>query len=107
MTQGAALLKGRSMTSAEEHAETGADPAHTRKFEIIVNGRKREVSTQVLTFNDVVALAFNPVPTGPNILFTITYEHGPHDNAQGSLQPGESVEIKSGMTFDVTPTDKS
>lgn len=60
-----------------------------------------------MTFDEIVRLAFNPVPTGPNIMFTITYRHGPHTNPEGSLMEGNSVKIKEGMIFDVTPTDKS
>jgi hypothetical protein len=52
-------------------------------------------------------LAFNPVPTGPNIVFTVTFRKGPLENPEGTLTPGETVEIKDGMIFDVTATDKS
>ena len=60
-----------------------------------------------LTYNEVVALAFNPVPTGPNIKFTITYRNGPKQNPEGELLPGGKVKIKDGMIFDVTQTTKS
>jgi hypothetical protein len=54
-----------------------------------------------------VALAFNPVPTGPNIKFTITYRNGLNQNPEGELLPGGRVKIKDGMIFDVTQTTKS
>lgn len=89
----------------DEHFHSG--PAQPREFTIIVNGRRKLVSKKELSFNEIVALAFDPVPTGPNILFTITYRHGPHANPEGSLIEGGTVKIKDGMIFNVTATDKS
>jgi hypothetical protein len=89
----------------DEHFHSG--PAQSEDFTIIVNGRKKVITTKELSFNQVVALAFNPVPTGPNILFTITYEHGPHANPEGTLMQGATVKIKDEMIFNVTQTDKS
>lgn len=87
----------------DEHFHSGPE----RDITIIVNGRKKVVSKRKLSFDQVVALAFNPVPTGPNILFTITYRHGPKVNPEGTLTKGETVRIKEGMVFNVTQTDKS
>lgn len=87
--------------------EAPVAPPHEQDFEIFVNGRKREVTTATLSFDQVVALAFNPVPTDSNILFTITYRHGPKENPQGELLEGGTVTIKSGMVFNVTSTNRS
>jgi hypothetical protein len=89
----------------DEHFHSG--PAQNKEFTIIVNGRKKVVNSKELSFNDIVALAFDPVPTGQNVLFTITYEHGPHANPEGTLMEGATVKIKEGMIFNVTQTDKS
>ena len=78
-----------------------------KKITIIVNARKKEVTGTTLSFDQIVALAFDPVPTGPNIMFTITYRRGPHANPEGSLVEGGSVQIKEEMVFNVTATDKS
>lgn len=86
----------------DEHFHSGP-----KEITIFVNTRKREVKTKKLTFNQVVALAFDPVPTGPNIMFTITYRNGPRKNPEGELLEGQNVRIKDRMIFDVTPTDKS
>jgi len=88
------------MSSSEEQG-------HRKEFDIIVNGRKKEITTKELSFDEIVALAFNPVPMGPNIMFTITYRHGPRENPEGSLIEGATVKIKDGMIFNVTATDKS
>ena len=87
----------------DEHFHSG----QPEEFTIIVNGRKKEVSTKTLSFDQIVALAFSPVPVGPNVMFTITYRKGPHKNPEGTLTEGGSVRIKDGMIFDVTETNKS
>ncbi len=87
----------------DEHFHSGMP----KVYKIIVNGRQKEVSTKTLTFDQVVALAFNPVPSGPNVQFTVTYRKGPRKNHEGSMTEGETVRIKDGMIFDVTETNKS
>jgi hypothetical protein len=87
----------------DEHFHSGKP----KVYKIIVNGRPKEVSTKTLTFDRVVALAFNPVPSGPNVQFTVTYRRGPRKSHEGSLTEGETVRIKEGMIFDVTETNKS
>jgi hypothetical protein len=72
-----------------------------------VNGQQKIVTTKTVTYGEIVKLAFpNPI-TGPNIIYTVGYEDGPHQNPSGSLMPGGKVKVKDGMIFDVTPTDKS
>lgn len=78
-----------------------------RERTIIVNGKERVVTAKRLSFDDIVALAFNPVPTGPNVRFTITYRRGPRGQAEGTLVEGAIIKIKEGMIFNVTPTNKS
>lgn len=80
---------------------------HERGFAIIVNGRPKTVTRPRLSYLQVVALAFDPVPTGPNWVFTITYRNGPRANPEGTLLPDETVRLKKGMVFNVTATDKS
>ena len=69
---------------------------------IIVNGRPKKVPGSSISFEQVVALAFNPVP--PNAFFTVTWSHG---NQSGSLTPANSVPLQNGMKFDVTETGQS
>lgn len=89
----------------DEHFHSG--PPQVKHFDIFVNGRKRVVTTRALSFDQIVALAFDPVPTGPNIMFTITYRHGPHENPEGNLLEGGTVKVKDRMIFNVTATNKS
>lgn len=90
------------MTTGES-ANHGKD----KDLTIVVNGRDRVVGSKELTFDELVALAFENPPTGPNIVFTITYRRGHGDKPEGTLVEGGTVRIKDGMIFNVTATDKS
>ncbi|AKM12113.1 multiubiquitin domain-containing protein [Croceicoccus naphthovorans] len=74
---------------------------------IIVNTREKEVQGKEVTYDQIVALAFENPPTGENIEITIAYRDGPGQNKEGTLQPDGTVHIKKDMIFDVTATDKS
>lgn len=76
---------------------------------IIVNGRQKSVpKNSELTAAQVVALAFDNPPTGPNILFTITYRKGGNEHRpEGTLADNDTVKVKDGTVFNVTATDKS
>jgi hypothetical protein len=78
-----------------------------REFRIIINGTPKETPKRVLSFGELVHLAFANPPSGPNVLFTITYRKGPRRNREGSLLEGQSVFIRKGMIFNVVSTDKS
>jgi hypothetical protein len=41
---------------------------------------------------------FSQRPAGPNIMFTITYRHGPYANPEGTLIEGGSVKVNDGMS---------
>ena len=77
-------------------------PTHDHEVNIIVNGRPKMVPGPSISFEEVVALAFNPVP--PNAFFTVTWSHG---HQGGSLTAGHSVPVENGMKFDVTETGQS
>lgn len=81
------------------------DPAHVKVYTIIVNGRRREVTQDRLTYREVVHLAFPDDPPDPNVIYTVTYAN-PHGK-DGVLVEGQSVEVKNGMSFNVTKTNRS
>jgi hypothetical protein len=78
-----------------------------RQIKIIVRGRPRTVVGRTISFEQVVALAYNPVRTEPFIVYTISYSRGPKANREGDLFKDQTVKIKEGMVFCVTETDKS
>ncbi len=87
----------------DEHFHSG--PAAT--ITVIVNGRKKEAPGRVLTFMQEVALAFDPVPSGPDWVFTVTYRKAACKPHEGSLTEGETVTVRNGTIFNVTATNKS
>ena len=75
---------------------------------IIVNGRAKTVPKNAeLSFWDVVKLAFDNPQTGDGIQYTVQYTRGPGNKPAGTLVEGQSVKVKQGMEFDVTPTNRS
>lgn len=93
--------------ATQVHLEADAHFYSDRVFTLIVNTEDKDVTERRQSFQDLVLLAFNPPPTGPNVGFTITYRKGPPLNRKGSVVEGQTIRIKNGMIFDVTPTDRS
>jgi Multiubiquitin len=83
-----------------------ADQAQ-KDYTIIVNGRQKVVHQQELSFEEVVKLAFENPPTGPNVIITVTYTGAAGPTPDGTLAKGGHVKIKDGTVFNVTATDKS
>ena len=81
----------------------------TRPIQITikVNSRDRVVEHRVLTYWEVVKLAYPEAVPSDQIIYSIDYASGPRQNPNGSLVEGQSVLVKDGMKFYVTPTDKS
>jgi hypothetical protein len=92
-------LSGRGV----EHVQT----RESRTVTIKVNARQRVVERGPISFEQLVALAFPDQQPGPNTTYTITYRKGPAPKPEGSLLPGQSVNVKNGMIFNVRSTDKS
>jgi len=91
--------------SEDEHLHSGA-PSPV-KFDIIVNTEPKTVEKAVLSFHDVVKLAYPAANSSPMMIYTVTYKKAVAPMHQGSLVPGGTVEVKNGTIFNVTETDKS
>lgn len=101
-----------STEQQQHHGRDKADhPAQhggkDKEITIVVNGREKTVTKDEYTFDEIVALAFDPVPTGEFICFTITYRRGQGNKPEGVLEEGGTVKLKEGMIFNVKATDKS
>lgn len=86
------------------------DPAsHQRdkQVTIYINGMPKVVRKERLTFEEIVALAFDNPPTGDGIQFTVQYSRGQSGNSKGSLVEGQSTQVKERIEFDVTSTNRS
>ena len=82
--------------------ETGADK--TKTAIITVNTRQHPWDEKKITFEQVVELAFPGQPYDPEGT-TVEYSRG--HRPDHSLRPGQSVEVKDGMVFDVEPANRS
>jgi hypothetical protein len=92
------------MSTQQDTKQHGKD--QDKDVRIVVNGRKKVISDKELSFDEVLALA-DGLPSGPYIVYTITYRRGHGNKPEGTLAEGESVRVKDGMIFNVTATDKS
>jgi hypothetical protein len=104
------LAKGKTGAAAREverALEELEEAQHPHEHWVVVNGRRREVKGEKLTYEEVVLLAFTPPPSGPDVQITVQYTHGPEHKPTGALIEGQSVKIRDGMVFDVTATNRS
>lgn len=75
---------------------------------IYVNGQRRDVVgggclAVEVSYLDVVKWARDGKEPRPDVLYTVTYFHRA-TRVEGSLLPGQSVEIADGMIFDAMVT---
>jgi len=87
-----------------ENTEKNKEP---KMVTIIINGTAKSVEKERLSFDEIVALAYETPPTGDGVQFTIQYTKGHSDKPKGTLVEGQSVKVKERMEFDVTPTNRS
>ncbi len=74
---------------------------------LIVNGREKSWTEEIITFDQVASLAFVAQNNNPNTIYTVTYAKGPKENPEGSMVKGDKVIVKHKMVFNVTATNKS
>jgi hypothetical protein len=87
------------MSDTQEHEK--------HEVTIIIDGTPFEVPQGKISHEQVVNYAFdNKPPTGPDVVITVNYSRGV-DGKEGSLLPGQEVEVKARMVFNVKATDKS
>lgn len=91
------------------NVDPGGKSAHEPEtVTIVANGRPKIVAKNaILSFWDVVKLAFDNPPTGDGIQYTVQYTRGEGHKPSGTLVEGQSVKVKDGMEFDVTSTNRS
>lgn len=77
------------------------------ELHIVVNGKRKTVHKRQASYWEIVKLGFPDAVPVENIIYSIDYGHGPDANPEGSMVDGQVVQLKEGMTFYVTPTDKS
>jgi hypothetical protein len=75
---------------------------------IYVNATPHEwPKNERISYAEVVTLDVPDYPQHPEITYSVTYSHGHGDKPEGVLNIGESVKVKEGMRFRVSPTGQS
>lgn len=101
------VRKGDEIVHLHEDEHFYSAERHKTEYTIVVNGRRKLVTTEDLTFAQIVALGFETPPASRDVMFTVTYRCGAGKRPDGTLIAGETVRIKDGTVFNVTATDKS
>ncbi len=74
---------------------------------VIINGRVKELDDEKkISYQEIINLAFGQVVHNPNIVYTVKYSKGKHED-KGSMVRGDIINAKEGMIINVTRTDKS
>ena len=75
---------------------------------IIVNGHPKIWADKDISYTQVISLAYDgKPPSGPDVVFTVTYRKGEDRKKEGTMIEGDTVHVKDGMVFNVTATNKS
>ena len=79
-----------------------------KDYTIIVNTREKTVSQEKITFAEIIALAYDNPPSGPDVYFTVAYRRGKGEKPEGTMVATDpALKLHDGMIFNVTATDKS
>lgn len=74
-----------------------------KAYTILVNGTKEVWTDHRISYEQVVQLAFPGSPS--DVLYSVSYA-SPHGK-DGMLAPGQTTEVKEGMSFNVVKTNRS
>ena len=77
------------------------------RTEIVVNTRRKTVEGAQISFEQLVTLAYPTPIQGEGQQFTVQYTRGVEGRPSGTLIETQTVRIRNGMEFDVTPTNRS
>ena len=83
------------------------DGRDNKAFSIVINGRRRDVESEELTFDELVDLAFEDPARGPQIVFTITFREAGGRVTEGELDEGQRLKVRNETIINVTRTDQS
>ncbi len=86
------------------HAVQGS---HDGAIHIVVNGKAKEVTHAILTFDDVVKLAFPTPPTTEDLVYIVTFHNAAQVPKNGILVEGATVTVHNGSQFDVKHSVRS
>lgn len=94
------------MTSSE--MPTASEDHRGHEYAIIVDGQKRVVASDIVSYVQVVEVAYPGQSGNPQYTFTVTYRNAAGDKRDGMLVSGQTVQVKrEGTVFNVTRTTRS
>jgi len=101
-------MTGEANAAHGQFGNSGNTPGGSegnKETTIYINTRQFTVSQKVLTYQDLVNLAYPGDVPSPEKVYEITYtsEHGPG----GKVGVGGEVKLKEGMVFNVGLTNRS
>lgn len=99
-------MSNDSSNDKKDKPDDGGGGHGPKPVTIYINTKPHTVAKDEISYEEVTKLAFPSTVLGPNDGFTVMYQRG-HGNKDGSLVAGQSVKVKEGMVFDVTPTHLS
>ena len=85
----------------------GGEAARTKGAVVIVNGQERVVPKGEVSFEEIIALAYDESERGEQIVFTVTFEASAGRVAEGEVGPGETLEVTERVIIHVQRTDQS
>lgn len=91
------------MSPTSDQSKGHGKPAVT----IFVNTREFSWEEKEISYEEVYALAFPNEPLNDGDVARIEYSRGHNGGGAGSLQPGDRVNVKVNMVFDVYVTVRS
>ena len=78
-----------------------------KMVEFDINSQPYEEPKGRITYDRIVALAYPDFATFPQATYSILFERGSADHAQGTLTKGSSVQLMEGMRFRAKRTGES
>lgn len=86
---------------------TGEGPGQHKDVTIVVNGTPFVWPKDEISYAEVVTLAFPDYAQHPEITYSVKYKRGQGNKPEGILDKPDSVRVKEGMVFSVSPTNQS
>lgn len=78
-----------------------------KEVTIIVNGKNCVVEKGKISFEQIITIAFGSYEPNPDVAYTVTYSKGPGKKPKGQMVEGDKVNVKDGMIFNASKTNRS
>jgi hypothetical protein len=71
------------------------------EYNIVVNGKAKKVDHTVLTFDEVVKLAYPTPPESGDLVYTVTFHNADQEPKNSDLIPTQTVIVRNGTSLTV------